>query len=587
MAWKPLLRKRTLGNACFEQRIKVIRFLFLTAFFGIFLSLARIQLFNHQRYGSAVEKQGYLKVPIPVPRGRILDRNGRTLAMSVPVYALYLDAWKVRHAEKNDPEIRKRIAKELCAALAIPAAEMAKKFPLPYPCVKRDLTLDQYQALKESRLPGLVFTQTYKRMYPFKDMACHVVGCSNIDDRGMEGVELFYDKVLHGKEGLSVMMRDGEGRLIPSLAKRLIEPLPGQDIALTLDFSIQAIVEEEIENCSRQVKPASVSVVVMNPDNGEILALANAPHYDPNRPGGVPLDFRRNRAITDFFEPGSIFKIVTVTAGLEEGKVKPTEKIYCEKGKYFVRNHILHDAHPYGSLSVEDIVIKSSNIGTVKIAMKLGEEQLYSYCRKFRFGRNTGVDLPGEVPGILRPVSQWSGYSITAVPIGQEVGINAMQGIRAMAVLSNGGKLVTPHVLKEIRAPSGPILPDIPVPEQVISPATCETMTGILERVALPGGTAPMARMPGYRVCGKTGTAQKFEHGHYSGSKYVASFVGYVLKGDMKVIILVTVDEPKGYYYGGLVSAPVFRNIAWKIMQYWDVPPDENLKKSQLAMKKP
>jgi len=585
---KHILAQRKDNNPdIFYERIKIIKVIFSFLFCIIFFSLFNIQIFNHSKYSIKWKKQGYIKIPIPVPRGKILDRNGKILSMSIPTYSLYLDSWKINHYKKENPSYPDEMKKYLVELLGISEEVLEKKMSSPYPLIKKELSFDEYQKIKSLSLPGIVLSPTFKRVYPYGKLACHVLGFVGADGKGLEGIEFYYDKLLKGKEGMSLFVKDGNGNIISSLEKKLVVPKKGSDIVLSIDFNIQTIVEEEIEKAWIKFNPLDITVVVMDPKNGEILALANKPNYDLNNPGEFPASFRRNRAITDLFEPGSIFKIVTATACFEEKIVSPLEIIDCENGKWFVRAHYLHDAKPHNRLTVEEVIMKSSNIGTVKMAMRIGEKTLYKYCKMFKFGELTGIDLPGEIPGILRPINKWSGYSITAVPIGQEVGINTIQGIRAMAIISNGGYFVNPHLLKEIHSDDGKIVSNvIPVPEKIISDETCITLSEILEKVVSPEGTAPLAQIPGYRICGKTGTAQKIENGIYSSTKYLASFVGYVLKEEPKVIILVQVNEPKNFYYGGAVSAPIFRNIAWRIMQYWNIPPDENLKKLQLALYK-
>lgn len=579
-------QKQIHGEQKFLFRMRIVKIAFFSMFAIIFFSLLNIQVLNHSKYSGRLKRQRYTEVKIPVPRGKILDREGRILGMDVPAYSLYLDFRKINHYKKKNPDYLEKLNKNLMDVLTISEKELEEKMGHPYPLVKRELAVEEYQKLKFKSLPGLVFSKTFKRVYPHNKLASHMVGFTGRDGNGLEGIELYYNDFLKGKQGVSLIGKDGSGNLIPSFEKIINVPEKGNDLFLTMDLKIQFIVEEEIEKARGKFSSTNITVVVMDPENGEILALANKPDYNLSMPGKLPVRFRRNMAITDFFEPGSIFKIVTATAGFEEGLISPSEIINCEKGKWFIRNHYLHDVHEYEDLSVEEIIIKSSNIGTVKIAMKLGENVLYKYCRKFGFGQITGIDFPGETSGILRPVNLWSSYSITAIPIGQEVGINSIQGIRAMAVLANGGYLVKPHVLKEVRDPSGRVTFYTKIsPERVISDATCRIMNPILKRVVNTGGTAPLAQILGYHIYGKTGTAQKIENGRYSSSKHVASFVGYVLSDEKpELIIFVKVDDPKPFYYGGLVAAPIFREITWRIMQYWNIPPDENLKELQLAV---
>jgi len=577
------LKQETSEDNILNKRILFIRLSFALMFTIVFLSLVKIQIINPPE-----GKTGqYEKIEIPVPRGTIYDRNGKVLAMSVPYYSLYIDSWKVSHQKKKDPTYPEKLKEELISTLHINREELETKLQQRYPLIKKELSVEEYKTLTEKNLPGTVFLPSYKRIYPGGTLACHILGFAGIDGYGLEGAELYYNNILQGEKGVSLVLKDGTGDLIYSVEKKLSLPRPGQDIYLTIDTNLQYIVEEEIEDVYHKYNAASVSAIVIDYDTGEILALANIPKYDPNNPDKFSPSDRRNRAVTDLFEPGSTFKIVTAAAAIEEGVVSPDDILNCENGKWFVRNHFLRDVHPYGNLKVREIIEKSSNIGTVKIAMKLGEEKLYQYCRKFGFGKPTGIDLPGEISGLLRPLNQWSGYSITAVPIGQEVGINALQGITAMAVIANGGYLIQPHILKGIKEKSETLIPWTGQEKQrVLTQETCETLTKILQGVTEPGGTAPLANIPGYNISGKTGTGQKIVNGHYSKDRFVASFVGFLQHKDARMLVLVKVDEPKPVYYGGLVAAPAFKNIMWRSLQHLNVPPEVFEEEHKLVMRR-
>jgi len=577
------LKQETGEDNLLNKRALFIRLLFGFMFTIVFCALVKIQIINPP--GGKTSQ--YEKVEIPVPRGTIYDRNGKVLAMSVPYYSLYIDSWKINHQKKKDPSYPEKLKEELISTLHINREELESKLQQRYPLIKKELSVEEYKALTEKNLPGTVFLPSYKRIYPRGTLACHILGFAGIDGYGLEGVELYYNNILQGEKGISLVLKDGTGDLIYSVEKKLSLPRPGKDIYLTIDTNLQYIVEEEIENVYYKYNAASVSAIVIDYDTGEILALANIPKYDPNNPDEFSPSDRRNRAVTDLFEPGSIFKIVTAAAAIEEGLISPDDIIYCENGSWFVRNHFLRDVHPYGSLKVREIIEKSSNIGTVKIAMKLGEEKLYDYCKKFKFGKPTGVDLPGEIGGILRPLNLWSGYSITAVPIGQEVGINALQGITAMAAIANGGYLIQPHILKGIKEKSETLIPWKGQERQrILSQETCETLTKILQDVTGPEGTAPLANIPGYNISGKTGTAQKIVNKHYSKDRFVASFVGFLQHKDARLLVLVKVDEPKSVYYGGLVAAPAFKNIMWRSLQHLNVPPELFEEEHKLVMRR-
>lgn len=575
-------QKQERGEKTFETRLLWTKIVFLSLFLTVFSYLLKVQVFNP----SSAAAGKYAKIEVPVPRGIIYDRNGKVLAMSLPFYSLYIDSWEVKHTEKREPSYPERLQKELTSILDVKPAEIESKMGQKYPLIKRELSVEEYTALKDAGLPGTVFLPGYKRVYPNDALACHIIGFSGTDGYGLEGVELYYNGLLQGETGVSLVLKDGSGDLIHSVEKSISLPKQGKDLYLTVDSGLQFIVEEEIEKVYRKYNAASVSAIVIDYETGEILAMANMPNYNPNYPDLFNTSDKRNRAVTDLFEPGSTFKIVTAAAAIEEGIFLPDNVIHCENGKWFVRNHYLRDVHPYGKLTVGSIIEKSSNIGTVKIAMELGERRLYEYCSRFGFGTTTGIDLPGEIRGILRPLNNWSGYSITAVPIGQEVGINALQGIRAMAVIANGGYLINPHILKGIRGDSEKIPAHGGKSRQkILSEDTCSVLRDILQNVTAASGTAPLASIPGYSISGKTGTAQKIIDGRYSKNKYVASFVGFLNNPEAKMLILVKVDEPKPIYYGGLVAAPAFRNILWRTLQQRNVPPSEIPEDHRVAMK--
>ncbi len=550
----------------FLTRKEIVQLIIIAGFIGIVIKLIILQVFLYPKYYKIAGRIQFVRKEIPAQRGTIFDRNGSVLAVDVPAKTLYIDTKNIDNLEET--------AEKLSSILKIPVGDIREKLKKQsYPRIKRKITIEEYSAIDKEKIKGVVFEDDYQRVYPKGRLACHVIGCVNIDGIGLEGVELSYNDVLSGETGIVEILRDGRGKYLSSLGRVIREPLKGRDIYLTVDEHIQQIVEEEVSRCWETSKPKKISIIVMDPKTGEILAMANKPDYDPNEPGRYPVEYRKNHSVTDLFEPGSIFKIVTASAVLEEKKVNLDDVFNCECGQWYVRGHILHDSHPYRALNFREIIIKSSNIGTVKLAMLIGENTLYNYIKKFCFGELTGIDIPGEIRGILRPVEKWSNYSITAIPIGQEVGVTCLQAIRAMSVFANGGYLVQPHVVKKIDPPDPFHTTSFSVIGPIISNDTVSKLNEVLSKVVEDGGTATKAQIAGYEICGKTGTAQKFENGSYSHSKFVASFLGFLPRNDPKVVILVNIDEPQGAYYGGAVAAPVFREIAWRIMQYMHIPP--------------
>ncbi|MFH1857595.1 MAG: penicillin-binding transpeptidase domain-containing protein, partial [Candidatus Omnitrophota bacterium] len=407
--------------------------------------------------------------------------------------------------------------------------------------------------------------------------ASHLLGIVDIDNNGLEGVERHYNQLLQGRDGFRQVLRDARHRALPSLGLRYQKPVDGLTLVLTIDEVIQNIAERELEEAYRKWHARGATIVVLDPQTGDILALANRPTYNPNQPNVSSEDFRRNRAITDLFEPGSVFKIVTAAAALEEGVFDEDDKIFCENGAYHISNHILHDVHPYGTLTFREVIEKSSNIGTVKVAKQLGPKRLYQYICAFGFGRKTGIDLPGEIPGMVHPPEKWWSTSIANIPIGQGIGITVIQLASAMGAIANGGRWVKPHVLKEVLNSDGSVVKSYrSVPERIVlreknAARLREILSGVVGR-----GTGKLAKLKGYCAGGKTGTSQKLDaNGRYSSSAHIASFVGFAPVQNPRIVVAVMVDEPHPAYYGGVVAAPVFKEVSEQVLRYLEVPAEE------------
>jgi len=371
-------------------------------------------------------------------------------------------------------------------------------------------------------------------------------------------------------------MRDAAGK---KLSDGNFWEIKGNDVVLTIDEGLQYIVEKHLDEAMSKWQASSATAIMMDPFTGEILAMANRPTYDPNNLNSVKnMANVRNRAITDLYEPGSTFKIVTASGALEEKIVKLSSKFDCSQGYIDVGGKRVKDAHRHGVLTFEEVIQKSSNVGTIKIAMMLGKDRLYKYIKKFGFGEKTGIDLPGEVSGYVRPPERWSGTSLGAIPIGQEVAVTALQILRAYSAVANGGFLVNPYIVSEVRAPDGKILFKAVIKRnRVISEETSEIMKNILKKVTEEGGTATQARLEGNAVAGKTGTAQKYDPktGRYSKDKFVGSFVGFIPVQNPRIALIVVIHDPKGAHYGGVVAAPVFKAISDEALAYLNVPRDD------------
>lgn len=561
-------------------RASLILFFLFTFLFTLTLRLAYLQIVRSPELEEKARSQWRRTIKIEPQRGIIYDRRMRKLAISLPLYSLYARPKEIENKEeiaeklslileKDPPQILEKLNKEKNFAW------LARKMP-------RDLA----ERIREPGISnGVGLTEEPKRLYPKGDLACHLLGFAGIDDQGLEGIELSYNRYIKGTPGWLLSTRDARGRNVLSGEYRLYPPSGGYDIILTMDESIQYIAEKELERIYEEQEAKSATIIVMDPKTGEILALANRPSYDLDRFGDYPPDMRRNRAITDLFEPGSALKFVTAAAALAENVVKYEDRFYCEKGSFRVLDHVVHDVKKYEWLTFPEVIEKSSNIGTIKLAQELGPLKLYEYLRSFGFGSLTGIDLPGEVSGVLRKPSKWSGLSMAAVPIGQEISVTAIQLATAASAVANGGVLMGPWVVRAIVSQDGRVIKEFgPLPiRRVISQETASRLTDILKGVVVKG-TGTNARVPGYEVAGKTGTAQKMDPktGRYSQDKAVASFLGWVPADDPRILILVVVDEPKGLtlegrmvHYGGLIAAPVFREVAQRTLCYLNVPPEK------------
>lgn len=426
------------------------------------------------------------------------------------------------------------------------------------------------------RVLAIYLTSETKRFYPGGKLACQVLGITGIDKKGLEGIEFYHDKELKGEYGWRHSLRDAKRREITSLERDVLPARDGNSLVLTIDQVIQHIIEKEIENIVSLYRPKAVSVVAMNPRTGEILGLANYPWFNPNDFPDININFVRNRAISDSFEPGSVFKIVTASAALEEGVVDFDSEFFCENGSYKIGRRTLHDYRPHGTLKFREIIEKSSNIGTVKVAGKLGKEKLCAYIKRFNFGNPTGIDLPGEAKGIMRDVSKWSYLDMTTIPMGQGIAVTNLQLACAVSVIANEGVLMRPYIVKAFLNEEGAAIKENKpkIARRVISKKNANKVKDLLEGV-VKRGTGKRAALDNFRACGKTGTAQKVNpKGGYYKNRYIASFIGFAPYGNPAVSLVICVDEPHGAYLGSRVGAPAFKNIMEKVLSYMEVESD-------------
>lgn len=556
-----------------KLRAWLLALVMITAYIGVGARLIALQALQHEPLLAEAVRTRRLIQETEARRGHILDRNGRTLAISGVAKTLCADPARMEPGEAA------RWADTLGTALGVDRETLQDRFTSGrrFAYVKRKMTAAEAEGVAELKLPpGVFYTEEEPvRVYPQGTALSHVLGFVDHRHEGAEGVELEKDSFLRGLGGWVVTEQDRFRReMLPNRGAH-VEPRNGCSVVLTVDTVIQHIAEIELEKGIEEHGANWGCVVVLDPRTGEILALANRPTFDPNDPGAALPEARRNRAVTDRYEPGSTFKVVVLAAALNEGIVRLDQQFDCENGRFLYNRRILHDHHSYGLLTVEDILVKSSNIGAAKVGLRLGAQRLHDYIRRFGFGAPTGIELPLEAQGVVHPVNRWSGISITRIPMGHEVDATPLQVACAFAAIANDGVLMAPQIVREVRSPDGRLLRSFPprAVRRVVDERTAHALLRPLMRVVSPEGTAADAAIEGYEVAGKTGTTQKLVDGHYSRTQHIASFVGFAPARDPAVCAIVVLDEPKTSMYGGKTAAPIFREIMDQVLKYLGVPP--------------
>ncbi|WP_353686842.1 penicillin-binding protein 2 [Thermodesulfovibrio sp. 3462-1] len=552
-----------------QKRFILLKIILLICFASVIFRLGLIMFVEHEAYFARAKIQQIKKEEIIPKRGNIYDRMGRELAISLEKESLFIDPASLKSVQAVN------VLKNYVKVNPEQIEKLSEK-NIRFLWLQRKVDSDLAEKIKALKIEGVGSVIEGARFYPKGFLASHVIGFVNIDEQGMEGLERQYDQYLRAEKTLKTVTVDARGK---KLSQGDLKDVKGNDVFITIDEGLQYIVEKYLDEAVKKWQASSATAIMMDPFTGEILALANRPTYDPNNLKSIKnIGIIRNRAITDLYEPGSTFKIVTATAALEEGIVKPYTKFDCSQGYIEVGGKKIKDVHRNGVLTFEEVIQKSSNVGTIKIAMMLGKEKLYQYIKKFGFGEKTGIDLPGEISGYIRAPQKWSGTSIGAIPIGQEVGVTALQILRAYSAIANGGYLVKPFVVSDIRSPDGNILYKSVIQRQkIISDKTAKIMREILKKVTEQGGTATQAKLDGNDVAGKTGTAQKYDpktH-RYSKDRFVSSFVGFIPAQNPRIAMIVVIQDSKGAHYGGVVAAPVFKAIADEALAYLNVPRDD------------
>lgn len=546
-----------------SSRFRAVFFLFVFLFAFLLLRLVSIHFFRASYLEAMANKQHNLFLELPPTRGTIFDRNLRPLSLNLPAYSLYAVPPRI----KDKPAAIENLISLTGLNKEFLEERLNRKKSFIW--LARKLPMTTVDKIKRMKIDGLGFIKESKRYYPNSLLAAHVIGFSDVDNRGLEQLELTYDNYLKGASGWCMVKRDARQREL-LLERSFIPPKDGYDLVLAIDTTIQFIAEKELDAAFKKHHANGASIIIINPYSGEILALANRPTFDLNNYKDTNTESRRNRAICDMFEPGSVFKIVTASAALAENRVTENDKFFCENGQYQVANHILHDHTPHGILTFREVIEQSSNIGTTKVAQKLGPQIIYQYEKLFGFGDLTKVDLPGEVRGVVIKPAAWSKTSIGAVPIGQEVGVTAIQLVTAISAIANGGYYVRPFVVKSVQDKHGELIKEFKptVAKRVISADIASRIKSIITG-AVERGTGKLARPPSFTAAGKTGTAQKVEpNGTYSQTKFFASFIGFVPADNPQIAMAVVFDEPHPSHFGGTVAAPVFAKVAENVLKY-------------------
>ncbi|MBN2135805.1 MAG: PASTA domain-containing protein [Acidobacteria bacterium] len=553
-----------------QEVIRKNRLIFVGIFFLIWAGLiihkqVELQFSKRSFLISKKEEQQTGIVKLIPQRGRIIDRNGRSMAMSMDVDSIYAVPYEIENIDKT--------AREVSEKLRIGYRKVLSKLRSNkgFVWLKRKVEPYEARAISNADIKGIYSYKENKRYYPHDDLASAVLGFAGIDNDGLAGIEYQYDEILKGKPGAIIALKDARRKRITT--GQLIKNVPtsGEDIALTIDSTIQQYLEEELNAASTKYKVKQSFGIIMQPYTGEILAIASYPSYDLNRYYIFSPDIHKNRAIQIAYEPGSTFKIATAAVALEEKLVKESDKFFCENGSKQIGDRVINDYKPFGTLNFEDIIVYSSNIGILKVGEKIGKEKFYKWLKFFEFGEKTGINLPGENQGILRPTSKWSQDSLASISFGQEISVNSLQLLRFVSAIGNGGYLIKPKIF----------LGDDPLgttneKKKILSDRVCESLKHMMIEV-VNRGTGKKAQIENYITAGKTGTAQKVgkNGGAYLANKYIASFVGFVPADNPQIAMVIVMDENVGLTDGGDVAAPVFANVAEKTLRYLGAVPED------------
>lgn len=559
----------------YRGRRFAVALVFMAGFAVVLIRLFNLQVLQAAELTVKADRQHSKTVTLEGPRGTIYDRHGKVLAINVEVPSVFGVP-----ALLDNPS---GVARYLSPVLHVRAAEIERKLKQDrsFVWLARKLDPDQGRRLEQMPLDGIGIVMEGRRFYPKGPLLSHVLGFAGMDGQGLEGLEHRYETYLHGEKRIVVLQRDALGRTVFPKDLREQAPASGHSLTLTIDEVIQYVAEKELEATVNATHAKSGILVAMEPRTGAVLAIAVSPRFDPNAVAALSPDRWRNKALTDAYEPGSTLKVIVGAAALEEKVMTPGSLVFGENGRMTVANTIIHDHEKSGWMTFAQVIQRSSNIGAAKVAMALGENRLYRYLQAFGFGERTDIDLPGEATGLLKHPRSWGRRSLASIAMGQEIGVTPLQLIAAVSAVANGGLLMKPYIVSEIRDAGGRLVKQgaPQVRRRVISAETAVTLSRILEGVVAQG-TGTKAAIPGFRVAGKTGTAQKIDPrtGAYSSTQFVGSFVGYVPADDPRLAMIVVIDEPQTEAWGGAVAAPVFRRVAEQVLPYLGVTSNETVK---------
>ncbi|HET6678630.1 MAG TPA: penicillin-binding protein 2 [Nitrospira sp.] len=553
----------------------------MLAGFGIILfRLVTLQVLQAAELTARADRQHQKSVTLEGARGTVVDRHGKVLAMNVEVPSIF--------GVPTSLDNPANAARFLSPVLHIRREEIEKKLRQEkhFVWLARKIEPEQGHRLEQLSIDGIGMVMEGRRFYPKGPLLAHVLGFVGMDGIGLEGLERRYETQLHGEKRMTILQRDALGRTVFPKGLREQVPAAGHALTLTIDEVIQYIAEKELEQAVDHSRAKSGTIIVLEPQSGAILAMAVSPRFDPNAVAALAADRWRNRALTDTYEPGSTMKVVVAAAALEERVMMPGSMLFGENGRMTVASTTIHDHEKLGWMTFAEMIQKSSNIGAAKTGMLLGESRLYRYLQAFGFGQRTDVDLPGEVAGLLKSPREWGRRSLASISMGQEVGVTPLQMVSAVAAIANDGVLMKPYVVSGMRDQKGQLVKETfpHVKRRVVSPVTARTLTTILEGV-VTSGTGTKAAIPGFRVAGKTGTAQKVDPrtGAYSSALSVGSFVGFVPADSPRLAMIVVIDEPQGEAWGGVVAAPVFRRVGEQVLTYLGVSRDDQVKIAMVA----